>query len=276
MDQMNSDHLIETVLRLRRAKHVVCFSGAGISAEGNIPTFRDDSGLWRAFPPEQFANWKGLAATAFKNPRRLIDFVLAVLEPIAKARPNAAHLAVARLEQFRKTTVITQNVDGLHKEAGNNRVLEIHGTFLEIADSKGKLIRTLDRSDLAAIVEGLKAAQGASMPLLSLPAALRPLFGRIPGFERPRIVLFGEALAEPDWTQANDCLTDCDMMLVIGTSGLVWPANTLPQKARAHGAYLIAIDPECQEDVDLWIPGKAGEILPQMVNAAFGTQAGSS
>ena len=146
---MDTDNRITAVLALRRAKRVVVFTGAGMSAESGIPTFRDSDGFWQRFPPEQFASWRGLLQTALTSPHSVAEFVLNVVEPIAKAAPNAGHRAVAGLDRRVKTTVVTQNIDGLHQSAGSQDVLEVHGSLLEVVDvSTRKLVRrpTLCRS----------------------------------------------------------------------------------------------------------------------------------
>src|SRR5262245_29474469 len=117
---------------LRGARRIAVFTGAGVSAESGIPTFRDDSGLWQKFPPEQFACWDGLLKTALTEPRQLAEFLVAVIEPIAQAQPNPGHRAIADLEKHVPVTVITQNVDGLHQEAGSTTVREVHGSFFEV------------------------------------------------------------------------------------------------------------------------------------------------
>src|SRR5262249_50413141 len=115
---MNTDNLITATLALRKAKRVVVFTGAGISAESGIPTFRDSDGFWQRFPPERFASWSGLLQTALTNPRSVAEFVLNVIEPIAAAQPNAGHQAVAELARRVQTTVVTQNIDALHQASG--------------------------------------------------------------------------------------------------------------------------------------------------------------
>src|SRR5580704_14259771 len=124
---MDTDNWITAVLALRKARNVVVFTGAGISAESGIPTFRDADGFWQRFPPEQFATWSGLLRTALTRPQLVAEFVLNVVEPVAKAAPNAAHRAVAELQKYAKTSVVTQNIDGLHQSAGSTHVHEIHG-----------------------------------------------------------------------------------------------------------------------------------------------------
>ena len=107
------------------------------------------------------------------------------------------------------------------------------------------------------------------MPFLRLPGALKGLVNLLPPMERPRIVLFGEAMAEPDWTHAQQDVGDCDVMLVVGTSGLVYPAAALPSWAKQAGATVVVVDPNPHEDADLWLPGMAGEVLPRLVREAF-------
>src|SRR6266851_3488875 len=114
---MNSDNLITAVLALRKARRVVVYTGAGVSAESGIPTFRDADGFWQRFPPEQFATWTGLLRTAVSKPRQLAEFVLNVFEPVASAKPNAGHRSITALGQRVPTTVVTQNIDGLHQDA---------------------------------------------------------------------------------------------------------------------------------------------------------------
>jgi NAD-dependent deacetylase len=265
----NTNDLAKAGELVRAARHVVVFTGAGVSAESGIPTFRDDSGLWQKFPPEKFAHWSGLLKTAIAHPTRLVEFLLAVIEPIAAAVPNPAHRAIADLERHKKTTVITQNVDGLHQESGSGRVHEIHGSFFQIVTGKGKLVRTLNRDDLRHIVEQLHRVHDGSLPLLRLPGALKGLINLFPPMERPRIVLFGEEMAEPDWTHAQLDAGDCDVMLVVGTSAMVYPAAALPRWAKQAGATVIVVDPLPHDEADLWLPGKAGEVVPQVVEEAF-------
>jgi NAD-dependent SIR2 family protein deacetylase len=112
---------------LRTAREVVVYTGAGISAESGIPTFRDEDGFWQRFPAEEFATRQGLVHTALHRPHQLADFIYSVLHPIAVAKPNAGHRAIADLEKHTGVTVVTQNIDNLHQEAGSTIVHEIHG-----------------------------------------------------------------------------------------------------------------------------------------------------
>ena len=254
---------------LRTSQRIVAFTGAGISAESGIPTFRDSDGFWREFPPEQFAHWRGLIRTAFTNPVRLAAFVRAVIEPLSVARPNDGHLALRKLEQHRKLIVVTQNIDGLHQAAGNGCVLEVHGSLSEITSLSGKRRRILTTAQIARITRRLHRIQRRPFALSRLLLAIRPMLGAgLRGMWRPNVVLFGEGLAEPAWSNAVTAVENCDCLLTIGTSGLVYPAAMLPAKAEAAGAKVIHIDPT-EGGTGLWLRGNAGDVLPPLIHAAF-------
>ncbi len=255
---------------LRGAGHVVVFTGAGVSAESGIPTFRDTQGLWTRFPPEQFATWTGLVRTAIFRPRRLAAFVYEVLQPIAAARPNRAHRAIERLEHHTRVTVVTQNIDGLHEDAGSTVVYSVHGTLFEIVFGQRRFLRLLSRRDLQRIGNRLARLRSAwVLPLIRLLLAIRPLVGLSwRGIHRPKLVLFGDALCQPDWNLAIEAMQSCDCVLQVGCSGQVFPAALLTLVAKEHEATVIAIDLE-DTAADIWLRGPAGEILPDLLEAAF-------
>jgi NAD-dependent deacetylase len=261
--------LREAALRLRRAQQVVVFTGAGVSAESGIATFRDEGGFWERFPPERFAHVPGLLATLRDDPARLAEFFREVIAPIAEARPNPAHRAIAAFEAYVPVVVVTQNVDGLHQEAGSTHVHEIHGSLLAVRSAFGG-IDHLGREDLQKIGKDLqKAGERASRRRLLW--ALRRLLGvSHRGTYRPDVVMFGEPLREPDWTLGRRAVHESDVLLVVGTSGLVMPAAGLPSEARARGAKVIQIDPHPPDEPVLWLQGKAGEVLPALLHEAFG------
>lgn len=266
---MNTDDWITAVLALRRAKRVVVFSGAGISAESGVPTFRDADGFWNRFPPESFATWGGLLRTAVTQPRAVAEFVLNVVEPIAQAEANAGHQAVAAIARHVETTVVTQNIDGLHQAAGATNILEIHGTLLEVVNAaSGKVVRRFTRDDLSRISAVLRKYASKRSSLLALGLALRRLYPiDWRGRNRPNLVLFGDTMAEPAWTTACRCVEQCDLLLSVGTSGAVFPAALLPMKAREAGATVITVDP--QPGMGSLLEGKAGDLLPKLVHDAF-------
>ncbi len=262
--------LMEAAWRLRNAQEVVVFTGAGASAESGVPTFRDDEGFWREFPPEEFASWRGLWRTAVRRPHQLAEFAHAVIAPIARASPNPGHRAVANLEKHVGVTVVTQNIDGLHQEAGTTLVREIHGSLLEVVTGRGRFLNLLSRNDLRRIATALERARGGWYPLTRTLFAVRPILGAGPrGLHRPNLVLFGDALAEPAWTLAQEDCRRCDVMIQVGCSGAVWPAALLPLEAQAHGAFLITIDPHPGEG-DVWLQGTAARLLPLLLEKAFG------
>jgi NAD-dependent deacetylase len=268
---MNESHSLSlAACWLREASEVVVFTGAGVSAESGIPTFRDDEGFWQQFPVDQFATWQGLIRTALRRPRRLADFLYAVLQPIAAARPNAAHAAIAELEAHVGVTVVTQNIDNLHQEAGSTTVHEIHGSLFEVVTRKGRFVRLLSRGELLQMAEALDRARRGRLALPRTLVAIRPLAGLgRRGIHLPRLVLFGDAMAEPAWSHAQEAVRHCDCLIQVGTSGLVMPAAMLPLEAKAAGAQVITIDPN-QAEGDVWLRGTAATMLPALVQAAYG------
>ncbi|MCA9087004.1 MAG: iron dicitrate transport regulator FecR [Planctomycetaceae bacterium] len=254
---------------VRNSRRIVVFSGAGISAESGIATFRDEGGFWQKFPPEDFANWQGIAQVALFQPRRLAEFLIAVLEPIASAVPNAAHQSVAALQQTHDVAVVTQNIDGLHQEAGSQTVRELHGSLLRVTTSGHPPQKeSLTREQLAAIVRDMKNLTGDWLWTPQLLKIVHPLLHvGASGFRRPDVVLFGDALAEPDWSQAEQDVHDCDLLITVGTSGLVYPAALLPEMARERRVPIIGVDPltPCG---DIYLCGKAATVLSELVAAS--------
>jgi NAD-dependent deacetylase len=270
---MNTDNWIGAVLALRHAKRTVVFSGAGMSVESGVPTFRDTGGFWQRFPPEQFANWKGLLKTAMSHPRLLAEFVWNMIEPIARAKPNAGHLAVAELEKRVEIVVVTQNIDGLHQAAGSGTVHEIHGSLLEVVDSStGKIVHRFERGDLAHIAATVRRYVDAESSILSLA---NELCRQYPfdwlGHHRPNVVLFGDSLAQPAWSEGCYAAETCDVLISVGTSGTVYPAAMIPYRAEALGATVISIDPS--PSPGFWLQGKSSDVLPELIQAAFGSTA---
>jgi NAD-dependent deacetylase len=260
----------EAAAWMRSASHLLIFTGAGVSAESGIPTFRDDDGFWREFPPDYFATWNGLMKTAILRPRRLAAFLQAVIGPIAKAKPNAAHVAVAAAEQHVPITVVTQNIDGLHQEAGSSRVHEIHGSLLEITTYPSRRKLSVKRPELEAICSPLEKACLSSLVVPRIMLALRQIAGvGLHGIRYPNLVLFGDSLAEPAWTSALRAVQKTDCFIQVGCSGLVWPAAMLPNMARAAGARIININPSKVEG-DIWLQGTAAEVVPELFTEAFG------
>jgi NAD-dependent deacetylase len=264
------DELAIAAELLARAKRVLVLTGAGVSAESGIATFRDPGGLWDRYPPDLFATWQGLLRQALVHPTSVVRFVGEVIGPIARARPNLAHRAIAEIERRAHASIVTQNIDGLHQDAGSNGVRQIHGSLLEVADVHGRLLRRLDRAELRRIADAVERAAERPFALVRALHALWPLAGvsRYGGY-RPDVVLFGETLRQPDWDDAQRGAEQCDLMVVIGTSAMVMPAAALPQRARAHGAKIVLVDPVPHTRADLHLRGKAGEVMPALVRLAY-------
>ena len=199
---------------------VVVLTGAGISAGSGIPTFRDQNGLWNQYRPEQLATPQAFA----KNPKLVWDFYNWRREIIAAARPNSAHLTLADMERcIPHFALITQNVDGLHEDAGNLEVLEIHGSIWKMRCS---------------VCDA--AWSDKQVPIPELP----PRCSACGEFARPAVVWFGEALNPEKLDAALRLASQVEVMLVIGTSALVQPAASLPAIAKDHGAYIVEINPQ--------------------------------
>ncbi len=247
---------------------VVAFTGAGISAESGVPTFRDPGGLWERFDPERFGTWEGLAGEAMTHPDDLADFLWALRATIAHARPNAAHRALAELERRGLLHgVITQNVDGLHQEAGNLDVIEIHGSLhrriclvcgTEDRVTRGDFLEGIDRA-----VAGLRTAFVPSL------ASILPRCHVCGGPTRPGFVAFGERPLRFDEARAR--AASARSMLVVGTAGEVEPAATLPRIARTAGAPVVHVGGESLVEADVDLRGRAARLLPSLVRRAVAT-----
>lgn len=232
---------------LRKAKNVAVLTGAGVSAESKVPTFRDAmTGLWASFSPEELATPEAFA----RNPGMVWDWYAFRREMCAKALPNPGHLALAELEKrFRHFTLTTQNVDGLHQRAGSVRVFELHGSIARVKCA-----------DTGRLLEG-------PIPACDEPPPRHPQTG---GMLRPDVVWFGEALPEHPLIESMLAAQEADVYFTIGTSALVYPAAGLPIEAARSGAVVVEINPQetpFTELATISLRGKAGEILPALVSS---------
>jgi NAD-dependent deacetylase len=246
-----------------RGGGVVAFTGAGISAESGIPTFRDPGGIWDRFDPRDFGTWEGLAELAMTRPDALAEFLAELRRVFGLARPGRAHLALAELGKAGLVEgVVTQNVDGLHQEAGSGDVVELHGSFRRTrcmaCGHAGVVSREEFLENLDHAVAGLRTA---FVPGL---ASLLPRCERCGGPARPDFVAFGEVVQHLE--EAERLVRASRVLLVVGTSGEVFPAARLPDDARAAGASVIevAAGPSFIHS-DLRLEGQAGEVLPALV-----------
>jgi NAD-dependent deacetylase len=247
------------------AGEVLAFTGAGVSEESGIPTFRGSGGLWEKYPPTVYGNLPGLAAAFLFRPRRLSGFAADVLRTILEARPNPCHTALALLEEKGILRgVVTQNIDDLHSLAGNKEVMELHGNAFRLRCRACGLCRKVDREDLSTLLRRLEEGGMKRRTMLRL---LRDYLVPCPecgGGTRPGVVFFGEALPPGVLDRAVEAASRCDVLLVLGTSALVYPAALVPRAALDAGARLVEVNPEptgLTPFVDLHVPLPAGRFF---------------
>ena len=235
----------ETLLHtLRQARKVVALTGAGVSAESGVPTFRDaQTGLWAQFKPEELATPRAFR----KNPRLVWEWYEWRRQLVRNAKPNPGHLALAAMENnFPGFTLITQNVDGLHQRAGSRNVIEIHGN----------ITRTKCFEEGTVVSEWQESGE------------VPPKCPRCGGFLRPDVVWYEEALPEGPAEAAFHASRECDVFLCVGTSAIVYPAASLPLEALANQATVIEINPDAtplSPKAGYVLNGPAGIILPALL-----------
>lgn len=243
MTRTFSDTLIE---KMKSAEWVTAFTGAGISAESGVPTFRGTDGLWAKFKPEELATMDAF----MRNPGLVWEWYAHRKRVIADVVPNPGHTALVALEQmYPNFTVITQNIDNLHRRAGSRTVFELHGNIER---------NYCMECGAAATNEEVLRANGV------------PLCAQCGGKIRPDVVWFGEMLPEDQWDKAVRAAESSDVFISVGTSAVVYPAASLPLLACERGAYLIEVNPEptpLTDRADAFLRGQAGTILPALVEA---------
>lgn len=243
MDQLN-----EAAELIRKARRIAVMTGAGISAESGIPTFRDAlTGLWARYDPEELATPEAFA----RHPKLVWDWYAERRRMVRGCEPNAGHRALAQLEDHcPEFALITQNVDGLHQRAGSRKVHELHGNILRVRCSR-------EGTHFAEWNEG---AGDGPPPCPNCGAMLRP-----------DVVWFGEQLPEEVFAAAERASTSCEVFLVVGTSGVVYPAAGLASLAAESGATVMEINPEetpLSHLARISLRKPAGELLPLMISNA--------
>ena len=242
----------DLVRRLATAERVAVLTGAGISAESGVPTFRDPGGLWQQFRPEELANVEAF----LRNPVLVQGWYAHRRAVVEDVHPNPGHVALAELAALVEKrggsfSLATQNVDGLHGRAGSENVIELHGSLLR--SHCATCGRPASREELA----GIESGDPARCPDCD-------------GLVRPDVVWFGENLPERALREAETAALEAGVYLSVGTSAVVFPAAGLPLAARASGAYVAEVNPEPSDiarELDEQIPGRAGEVLPRLVEA---------
>ncbi len=232
--------------RVAPARSVCALTGAGVSADSGVPTFRGAGGLWEGYRVEDVATPEAFA----RDPAFVWRFYDERRQQLLAIRPNAAHLALAALEQRGISVCIaTQNIDDLHNVAGSRHVLELHGNIW-----KARCVRCSTMEDYR-----------------DVPVRFPPTCVRCGGMLRPHVVWFGEMLDESVVEAATAALTTCDILLVIGTSGTVYPVAGFPAMAKEHGVFIIEVNAEptpITPLADVTLLGRAAEVVPQLIAGA--------
>ena len=224
----------------------VFLTGAGISKESGIPTFRGPEGLWRKYDPTKLASISGF----YEDPKLVWEFYEYRQELIYNCNPNLGHVSIANFEKIKKESsyVLTQNIDGLHEKAGNKNLLELHGNIFKAECIKCKSTDKINQK---------------------IEESFPPLCKVCKNILKPGVILFGEPLNWKVWENAEQISNNCDVMFIVGTSLNVGPVNQLPLYAKRNGSILIEVNPEpttiFTELIDYSIQGSATEILPQLL-----------
>jgi len=234
----------ELLDKLSEAENILFFTGAGISAESGISTFRGKDGLWNKLKPEELASFDAF----MKNPDMVWEWYQYRRKIIYKAKPNPGHKAIAKFQDyFNEVQVVTQNIDNLHQRAGSKTVYELHGS--------------IERNYC------IDCKTYYNNPNFGFDDKA-PKCMHCGGLVRPDVVWFGEVLPQDIFAAAENAASKCDVCFVVGTSAVVYPAAYIPITAKNSGAYLVEINIEETESssmVHLNLFGKAGEILPRIV-----------
>jgi NAD-dependent deacetylase len=239
----------ELIRFLKKADRVAVLTGAGVSQESGLRTFRDaQTGLWAQYRPEDLASPEAFA----RDPKLVWDWYAWRREAVKGARPNPGHYALVEMESnIPEFTLITQNVDGLHRFAGSKNVLELHGNIQKVRCADCETFAETWGDDSESV----------------------PICEKCGGLLRPDVVWFGESLPRTELESAVLAARACQVFFSIGTSGLVQPAASLAHAARNNGAVVVEVNAEptpLTPKVDFALHGKSGEILPRLVRAVWG------
>jgi len=228
---------------INKFKRIVFFTGAGMSAESGVPTYRGEGGVWHEY------NWREYACQEAweTDPKKVFDFHDLRREEALKCFPHKGHEVITAIQEVHANVlVVTQNIDGMHQRAGSNNVIELHGSIWRVrCDREGWVKDDLNHGPF----EKRKCDCGACL--------------------RPDIIWFSDMLDPDTVRQADAAVSQCDLFISIGTSGVVWPAAGYPQLAKSTGALCIELNPQPSEQSLIYervYKGKAGELLPQLFN----------
>ncbi len=231
---------------IEKSENIAALTGAGMAVESGVAPFRGEDGLWDDFDPAKYAHIRSYR----RDPERSWELFKLQIEETSNAEPHEGYFSLVELENDGLTSVITQNIDGLHQRAGSDDVIELHGTLSKlVCENCGKDYDTK---------EFLEEINDGKIPRCECGDILRP-----------DVVLFGEQLDPIDVDSAIANVQDCDLLLVIGTSSIVQPAASLPGMAKNYDAEVIEVNlektPITDDVTDIFLEGKAGEVLPEIV-----------
>lgn len=238
----------ELLERIRTAKKMVVLTGAGISAESDVPTFRDaQTGLWSSFKPEELATPEAF----LRNPKMVWDWYAYRREMVDKVKPNPGHLALVELEKrIPDFLLVTQNIDNLHQMAGSRNIIELHGNIKRVKCFKeGTIVTKWENND-------------------DTP----PRCSQCGSYLRPDVVWFGEMLPYGAMEKATEAARACEVFFSVGTSSVVYPAAYLPYDALRRRATVIEVNPEetpLTAHAHYHLQGKAGVVLPELIRACW-------
>ena len=228
--------------KLKDSRKIVFVTGAGISQESGIPTFRGKDGYWRKYDPMKLASIDAF----YDDPKLVWEWYEDRRKNILDVKPNEGHFAISQMEEFKDVVILTQNIDGLHQRSGSTNVLELHGSIIRI------------KCTVCDFVDNITENFESLPPKCKCGSMLRP-----------DVVWFGEPLPQNIWQSAIKEASVCDVMVIVGTSLVVSPANTLPVYAKQNGAILIEVNPEktvMSNDMAISIRATSVEVLPKMLS----------
>lgn len=214
---LKNDDLQTIVMKINKSKNLVFLTGAGISKESSIPTFRDPDGLWRKYDPAKLASFSAFIS----DPQLVWEFFHDRQKSIMTKEPNKSHIAISEIETIKNSWVLTQNIDGLHIKAGTKNLVELHGNIFNV-----KCIKCNFKDEF------------------NIECEIPPLCNNCGSILKPDVVLFEESLSSKNWDKAIDVTSSCDAMIIVGTSLEVGPVNSLPNLVYKNNGFIVEINPQ--------------------------------
>jgi NAD-dependent deacetylase len=259
------------VVKIIKDGNIVCLTGAGISFESGIPTFRGKGGLWETYDPQIYGNMPGLVSVFRKNPKKFVDFITGFYDVLLSAKPNPAHLSLCYLEKNSLLKgVITQNIDNLHQAAGSRSVVELHGNAFRVRCQGCRSTLTLEKDRIREMLSLLRKAGRSHRDILRVFSRYCPRCAKCGKRYRIDIVLFGEQLSPAELERSQELLNGCRALIVVGSSLVVYPAASLPLYAKKMGSKIVEINsqPSALSGLcDYKIIGDAASVLPELIKA---------